>query len=366
MTVRSFNHNQIANQIGDEADCHISPNTSCVNSAISCINSNDTSSEVSKSFNADNQVQDFCDAPPGEVSQEGQFKSPKAYLDWSYAARKNKIRLEYDPTQLRLTEYLPITDTQVKEAVMVLRDLQPTKHSDKSQFSTTLFQQLLQNAHNNCSHLPHSRRHSEVIKKFSLSLLLRTGSTGYQLLHKNMPEALPSLSTVQREAAKQFNPLSEGEFAFDQLSAYLESYNAPRIVSISEDATRVITRIEYDSNSNKLVGFVLPLDTEYLPIGGSFLATSFDGIEQMFSSASKASSAYIYVAQPLSPSTPPFSLCLIGTDNRFDANSVTHRWKYMIKECKKRNIEVVSFSADGDSRLLTSMRVEPKLYNYSS
>ena len=355
-----------SNETGNEADCYIPPNVSCVNSAIICINSNDTSSEVSKSFNADNKVQDFCDAPPGEVSQEGQFKLPKAYLDWSYAARKNKKRLEYDPTQFRLTEYLQITDTQVKEAVTVLKDLQPTKRFDKRSFSAILFQQLLQNAHNNCSHLPHSRRHSEVIKKFSLSLLLRTGSTGYQLLHKNMPEALSSLPTVQREAAKQFNPLSEGEFAFDQLSVHLESYNAPRIVSISEDATRVITRIEYDSNSNKLVGFVLPLDTEYLPIGGSFLATSFDGVEQMFSSASKASSAYIYVAQPLSPSTPPFCLCLIGTDNRFDANSVTHRWKYMIKECKKRNIEVVSFSTDGDSRLLTSMRVESKLYNYSS
>jgi len=72
-----------------------------------------------------------------------------------------------------------------------------------------------------------------------------------------MPEALPSLSPVQREAAKQFNPLSDGEFAFDQLSVHLKSYNVPRIVSISEDATRVITRIEYDPNSNKLVGFVL-------------------------------------------------------------------------------------------------------------
>jgi len=38
----------------------------------------------------------------------------------------------------------------------------------------------------------------------------------------------------------------------------------------------------------------------------------------------------------------------------------------MINESKKRNIEVVSFSADGDSRLLTSMCVESKLYNYSS
>ena len=92
--------------------------------------------------------------------------------------------------------------------------------------------------------------------------MLQAGSTGYQLLHKNMPKALASLSTVQREAAKQFNPLSEGEFVFDQLSVHLESCNAPKIVSILEDAIRVIPRIEYDPNSNKVVGFVLPLDTE--------------------------------------------------------------------------------------------------------
>ena len=33
---------------------------------------------------------------------------------------------------------------------------------------------------------------------------------------------------------------------------------------------------------------------------------------------------------------------------------------------QEKNIEVVSFSADGDSRLLASMRIESKLYNYSS
>ena len=33
---------------------------------------------------------------------------------------------------------------------------------------------------------------------------------------------------------------------------------------------------------------------------------------------------------------------------------------------QKRDIEVVSFGADGDSRLLTSMRVMSKLYSYSS
>ena len=76
-----------------------------------------------------------------------------------------------------------------------------------------------------------------VMKSSKSSLLHQTSFTGYQLLHKNMPEALP---TVQQEAAKRFSSLSEG------------AYNAPRIVSISENATRVLTCIEYDSNSNKL------------------------------------------------------------------------------------------------------------------
>ena len=67
------------------------------------------------------------------------------------------------------------------------------------------------------------------------------GSSAYELLQKNLSEGIPSLSTTQREAYKCFSQLNEGDFMFDQLSAYLDMHNAPRIVSISEDATRVIT-----------------------------------------------------------------------------------------------------------------------------
>ena len=133
---------------------------------------------------------------------------------------------------------------------------------------------------------------------------------------------MPYLSTVQWEAAKRFSPPSEG------------AYNAPRIVSTSEDATEVLTCIDYDSNSNKLCYLLIQ------PICGSFQATLLDNIEQMFLSTSKASSAYIYMVRPR---TPPFCLCIIGTGNCFDARSFTNRWKYMIKECKKRNIENSEF-----------------------
>jgi len=141
-----------------------------------------------------------------------------------------------------------------------------------------------------------------------------------------MPEALPSLSTVKQEAAKQCTPLTEGEFLFDQLVAHLEAYSACRMVYISEDATRVISSIEYDQANDELVGFVLPIDTDSLPLSGSFEASFLSAIQHMFENCKKNSSAYVYMAQSLSPNTPPFCLCIIGTDNCFDVNMVTSQW----------------------------------------
>ena len=108
------------------------------------------------------------------------------------------------------------------------------------------------------------------MKKFSMSLLFMAGP---ELLHQNMPEALPSLSLIRKEMRKSYSKLTEGEFRFDKLSAHLDAYKSPRIISISEDATCIICRIEYDANGDKLVGFVLPVDDNFLPITDSFYAT---------------------------------------------------------------------------------------------
>ena len=165
---------------------------------------------------------------------------------------------------------------------------------------------------------------------------------------------------------KSYSNLTEGEFRFDKLSAHLDAYKSPRIISISEDATRIICRIEYDANSDKLVGFVLPVDDNFLPITESFYAASFEEIEQMFINQHKATYAYIYMAQPMSSSVPPFCLNIIGTNNRFDATAVLSRWKHMISECKLRNIQIIRFSGDGDTRLLKSIHVSSKFYSYSA
>lgn len=105
------------------------------------------------------------------------------------------------------------------------------------------------------------------------------------LIHQNMPTALPSLRTVQQMIHAEYHAISEGQLQFDELVTHLTKYKAPFVVAISEDATRIIARVEYDHQSNRMVGFVLPCDDEGLPLMDSFLATSFETIEECFRSA---------------------------------------------------------------------------------
>lgn len=122
------------------------------------------------------------------------------------------------------------------------------------------------------------------------------------------------------------------------------------VVSVGEDATRVISRIEYDSESDKLVGFVLPCDEDGLPICDSFMAT-----------ASLAKYAFVYMVQPRTIEVPPFCLACIGTDNKFNAEMVMKRWQYIYDQLNQRGIHLVSIGADGDSRELKGMHVSAQL-----
>ena len=66
----------------------------------------------------------------------------------------------------------------------------------------------------------------------------------YNLIQKNM-----DVHTVQRIIQSQYHHLSEGQFQFDDLVVCLKKYSAPFVVAISEDATRIIARSEYDKKN---------------------------------------------------------------------------------------------------------------------
>jgi len=63
-------------------------------------------------------------------------------------------------------------------------------------FSTVL-KQIIVNAEKNAGKYNTQRRHPDVLKKFSMALFIYAGPMAFEFIHQNMPEALPSLRTVQ-------------------------------------------------------------------------------------------------------------------------------------------------------------------------
>ena len=213
------------------------------------------------------------------------------------------------------------------------------------------------NAEKNVGKTNSQKRHSLVLKKFSTLLLINAGSMAYEFIHKNMPEALPSLRTVQSIIYKEYEHIREGQFRLDELLQHLKKHKAPYVVTIAEDATRIVKNVEYDALSNTCVGFVLPNGKNGIPILNSFIVTSFDDIENYFATNTMAKYAYVYMVQPLKDGIPPFCLACIGSDNKFTAIDVLQRWKFINGELSLRGIRVFNFAADGDSRLLKAMHI---------
>ena len=118
-----------------------------------------------------------------------------------------------DATAMRRVEdnYKKLGIWKTAEATQKLRNFFP------------LLKQLLANAEQNVIKVPQQRRHGQILKKFATSLFIYSGPLAYEFLQKNLPEALPSLRTVQRIVTSEFLPFHEGEFRFDELVTHLDS-----------------------------------------------------------------------------------------------------------------------------------------------
>lgn len=235
-------------------------------------------------------------------------------------------------------------------------ELRTTESLTKSKF----FEMLVKVATINFSGKNKVNSYDEQLKKFSLYLFYSGGKLLYETLQANLKHMLPSLSTLYRfRRSLQMGQIEEGKFNFKGLSIFLEERNLPRVVWVSEDATRINGKIEYDSRTNKVLGFVLPLQNG-MPDSSAYLAKNAEQIEFYFNNSSKAEYAYVVMAQPLDPQSPAFCLTIFGTDNKFTNYDVSQRWHKMIELASENNIQILGFSSDGDTRLLRAMKTELK------
>lgn len=202
----------------------------------------------------------------------------------------------------------------------------------------------------------HAVRYSAVIKKYSTYIYLIGGRKLYNNLSKNIP--LPSLKSTQNYIKLVGPNVNEGELRCSELKEYLERNQYPFFVFLSEDATGIIKKAEYNYNNNNISGFVPPLDINGMPLKNSFPATSADVISKYFANEEKSSLIYVVMAQPLQLKAAPFCLLAFGTNNKFSQEHVTSRWKYIIQRLGSVGITVVGIASDGDTRLLRAMRLE--------
>ena len=125
---------------------------------------------------------------------------------------------------------------------------------------STMLKQIIINAEKILEKQSKGQRHPDVLKKSCTALFIYTGPLAYEFLHQNMPEALPCLRTIQGAVHSEYKTINEGEFRFDDLVTHIHNYNVPHhIVTIAEDATRVIARVEYDNETDRCIGFVLAI-----------------------------------------------------------------------------------------------------------
>lgn len=240
-----------------------------------------------------------------------------------------------------------------------------TQKSHTSNEPTTLthrvLYRLLSTADKNASTSKGGYRFDEEVKSYASYLRMLAGPLAYETLQKNLPLALPSLSSTNRFVGRTHHNIIEGQLRCDELLAYLKNRNLPLIVSLSEDATRVINRVQYDSSTNQLIGFVLPTDQNGLPIPFFYKARSTNEIVDHFSRQIPIS-GYIntVMAKPFG-GAPSFCLLIYGSDGKYTAIDVSNRWKFITAELKKLGMIVLTISSDSDPRYNSSMRLNSNL-----
>lgn len=226
---------------------------------------------------------------------------------------------------------------------------------------------LVSTANQNATRQKNGYRYDVDIRRIASYLRMITGRLGYESIQKNLESALPSLPSTNRYIQKSPCCVTEGILRSHELLLYLNERNAPLIVTISEDATRIVGRPQYDSKTNQIVGFVLPVNEKNgMPVPFEYNArNATEMISYFLNDTAIASNINVIMAQPIGPDyIAPFCLLLFGTDSKYTCLDVQKRWTFIISELKKLNIWVLAVASDSEPRYNSAQRALSKLgYN---
>lgn len=231
-----------------------------------------------------------------------------------------------------------------------------TSHGDD------FFHEMISVAHENFERNKHGFRYTIEMKLYAAYVRMIGGRLMYETFKANCNHAVPSLRSVDRYISQVQSHISEGVLRSNELLKYLNDLQLPKIVALSEDATRITGRIQYDPKTNQLIGFVLPLGQNGMPIHDTNKAISASEIEKCFfntkTGKEKKRSSYfnVIMAQPLVVGIPAFCLLAFGTDATYTSEDIKNRWQYIKNELNECGIHVVTFASDSDPKFNSTMK----------
>lgn len=249
-----------------------------------------------------------------------------------------------------------------KRKISVETNNDTTKASEGESRTSFLLGKFLDAANKNSTRKKGGYRYESEIKRYAPYLRMICGPLAYETIQRNLECALPSLPSTNRYIKSANCHVIEGILRSEELLLFLKERNLPLVVSLSEDATRIIGHVQYDATTNQLVGFTLPLNASNgMPISYSFPARSAEEIYDHFSRENSISNFLnVIMAQPVA-NAKPFCLLAFGSDNCYSSNDVSNRLQYIKNELKNIGITVLTISSDSDPRYNAAMRSLSKL-----
>lgn len=232
-----------------------------------------------------------------------------------------------------------------------------TDSETKQSHTHWILRKLLAVADQNVVRKKEGYRFDPDLQPMAIALRILCGRYAYEWMHKNMELCFPSTCSADRYIRKKSNNVIEGVIRAKELAEYLKVRNLPPYVCLSEDETGIAGTVQYDSRTNELIGFVLPINEQNgMPIPHSFRARSATEILQHFvDDHAVGSNANVVMAQPLGR-VAPFCLLIYASDKKYTGENVADKWDFIKDELQKENVTVLTYSSDSAPAFNSAMK----------
>lgn len=163
----------------------------------------------------------------------------------------------------------------------------------------------------------------------------------------------PSKSTIERNKYELFPKMQLGVIYIDRYRDWVTSNGYTNVTHIASDATATETKVQYDSATGTIIGFVPKLNPiTGMPSEKSFVADSPSNVLSFFedSKYKKADNVILILATPLQHNAPSFPVAIFPTDNKYTSETAYNRCGYVSDVFESENFEVVCSSTDADAK----------------